>query len=195
LACQRKTDCPDTLKTLLSLASACRIQRPTVGNKGLSDIDPCHICHHRSLMTQTLPPSGTFSIQRHAVQQLLRLALDASPEPVRGLLGGRQHSVEMVLAVKGDADKESVRAAVQAWHARGLHLLAAYCSGEAAQALSAVGLLPGGETAELPQLIINTDTQGRIEATLYACDSTDKPHACLLEMQEDGGLYPLVDKG
>jgi len=146
-------------------------------------------------MTQTLSLSGSFSIRRHAVQQLLRLALDASPEPVRGLLGGREQSVEVVLAVEADADKENVRAAVQAWHAQGLHLLAAYCSGEAARALSAVGLLPGRETAELPQLIINTDTQGRIEATLYACDSSGKPHACLLEMQEDGGLYPLVDKG
>jgi len=146
-------------------------------------------------MTQSISSSGNFSIQRHAVQQLLRLALDASPEPVRGLLGGREQRVETVLAVQADADKGSIRAAVRAWHREGLHLLAAYSSGEAAQALSAVGLLPGGETAELPQLIINTDTQGRIEATLYACDSTGKPHACLLEMQEDGGLYPLADKG
>ena len=129
------------------------------------------------------------------MQTLLRQALDASPQPVRGLLGGRENSVEAVLAVNPDANTESVRAAVKAWHDQGLHLLAAYSSSETAQLMAATGLIPGGETAALPQLIIRTDTKGRIEATLFACDRQGDAHACLLEMQEDGGLYPLQDKG
>lgn len=129
------------------------------------------------------------------MQTLLRQALDASPEPVRGLLGGRENSVEAVLPVNPGADSESVRAAVRAWRDQGLNLLAAYSSSETAQLMAATGLIPGGETAELPQLIIRTDTKGRIEATLFACDRQGNTHACLLEMQEDGGLYPLRDKG
>lgn len=158
------------------------------------NIDPCHICHHRSCMNQSPPPYRSFSIGRHAVQQLLRLALDAGPEPVRGLLGGREHCVESVLAVHADDDTDMIRTAIQAWYAEGLQLLAAYSSGDTARVMTAAGLLPGGETAELPQLVISTDTLGRIEASLFACDTQGKPHACILEMQEDGGLYPLQDK-
>lgn len=146
-------------------------------------------------MSQAITPSSRFSIGRHAVQQLLRQALDASPEPVRGLLGGREHCVEVVFPVHADADKRSIRTAIDAWHHQGLRLLAAYSSAETAQLMAAEGMLPDKDTADLPQLIIRTDTQGRIEATLFACDSTGRPRACLLEMQEDGGLYPLADKG
>jgi len=146
-------------------------------------------------MNQPTSPSGNFSIGRHAVQQLLRQALDENPEPVRGLLGGREHCVESVLAVRPDDDTEQIRAAIRAWHAQGLHLLAAYSSGETARSMAAAGILPGGETAELPQLIINTDTLGRIEAILFACDTNGTPRACTMEMQEDGGLYPLRDRG
>jgi len=47
----------------------------------------------------------------------------------------------------------------------------------------------------LPRLIINTDTKGRIEAKLIASARDGGTQTCALEMQEDGGLYPLGDKG
>lgn len=126
------------------------------------------------------------------MQQLLRQALDAAPQPVHGLLGGRGHSVEAVIALHNKPGTDDVGSALQPWHEKGLRLIASYSSED----------IPAqdGNLADLPRLIIRTDTKGRIEAKLLAPASevsSGNTDAFVLEMQEDGGLglYPSEIKG
>jgi hypothetical protein len=160
------------------------------------NIDPCHICHHRSHMSQASFPESDFSIRRHAVQQLLRQALDAEPQGVYGLLGGHDNNVETVLPLHGACQKGVIHDVLQSWQSKGVHPLAMY-SNEPDTALP-TALLPDAISAilpSLPRLIIRSDTKGRIEAMLLTQASNTQTQTCSLEMQEDGGLYPLVDKG
>jgi len=136
-----------------------------------------------------------FSIQRHAVQQLLRLALDAAPAPVSGLLGGHGDSVACVLPLNDKQAVDTVQGTLKRWQQQGMSLLAVYASDtDAAAQLSALQVgfpdLPG--IAQLPRLNIRTDTKGRIEAELQGGNSGE---IWPLQMQEDGGLYPFTDNG
>ena len=162
------------------------------------DIDPYHICHHRSGMNQASLPHNNLSIRRHAVQQLLRQALDSAPQPVYGLLGGHGQSVETALALHGSISSQAICDSVQAWQDRGIRLIATYSSEETPPFALQPELMPESiQTAlpSLPRLIISTDTKGRIEAKLLVLEADGNTHPCALEMQEDGGLYPLGDKG
>jgi len=162
------------------------------------NIDPCHICHHRSRMNDTGSPHNKLSISRHVVQQLLRQALDSAPQPVYGLLGGHGEIVKAVLALHGNISTQAIGESVQAWQDQGLQLMATYSSDETAELAIQPDLLPeSAQTAftALPRLIISTDTKGRIEAKLLTPARDGNTHPCALEMQEDGGLYPLGDKG
>jgi len=149
-------------------------------------------------MSEASSLQDNFSIRRHAVQQLLRQALDAEPEAVQGLLGGHGHSVEAVLALHGNLAKDAIRDAMQTWDEQGIRLLAAYSSEDSLQPLLPSAVLPDMVNAtlpSLPQLIIRTDTKGRIEARLIAPATDGSTRTCALEMQEDGGLYPSGDRG
>jgi len=179
-----------------------------LGNVLTVDIDPCHICHHRSDMSEATSLHSSFSIRRHAVQQLLRQALDAAPQAVCGLLGGHDHYVEAILTLHGTVKKGDIRDTLQTWQNKGIRPLATYISeamnspDETANSKQntplPASLLPEAVSLtlpSLPQLIIHTDTKGRIEAVLLAHPSDTQAQTCSLEMQEDGGLYPLGDKG
>jgi len=164
----------------------------------IMNIDPYHICHHRSGMSKASLPHSNLSVRRHAVQQLLRQALDRAPQPVYGLLGGHGQSVESALALNNSISSETICNRVLAWQERGIQLIATYSSHQAPQLVMQPDLLPESvQTAipALPRLIINTDTKGRIEAKLFAPVGGGNTQPCTLEMQEDGGLYPLGDKG
>jgi len=174
-------------------------------------IDPWRIWHHRSLMNKATSLQHVLSIRRHAVQQLLRQALDATPQPVCGLLGGHGHSVEAVLALHGATDAGDVHAAVQAWQDKGIRLLAIYSSAETAAEKAAshpqheprlpplpIKLLPeafSNALSSLPLLIISADTKGCIEAKLLSPAAGRGIQPSTLEMQEDGGLSPSRDTG
>lgn len=160
------------------------------------NIDPCHICHHRSHMSQATPVPDGFSIRRHAVQQLLRQTLDAAPGPVFGLLGGHNNHVESVLSLHDMVDADGIQDALQIWQDKKLRLLASFSNEQ--NTLEPTALLPDAISSalpSLPQLIIRSDTKGRIEAVLLTHPSNTQTQTCPLEMQEDGGLYPLLDKG
>ena len=160
------------------------------------NIDPCHICHHRTHMSQTAVPESSFSIRRHAVQQLLRQALDAEPQAVCGLLGGHDHNVEAIISLHDAFEKSAIRDALKTWQDKGIRPLAMY-SNEQNISLPTT-LLPdtiSSTLSSLPRLIIRTDTKGRIEAVLLTHASNSQTQTCSLEMHEDGGLYPLRDTG
>jgi len=160
------------------------------------NIDPCHICHHRSHMSQTAFLENGFSIQRHAVQQLLRQALDAEPPGICGLLGGHADNVEAVLSLHSTFEKDAIHDTLETWRSKGIRPLATYSNEQSTSVPTT--LLPDAISAilsSLPRLIIRSDTKGRIEAVLLAQASNTLTQACSLEMQEDGGLYPLADRG
>jgi len=140
-----------------------------------------------------------FSIQRHAVQQLLRLALDAAPAPISGLLGGHDDSVTCVLPLGSKHAPDSAQVTLKDWQQQGISLLAVYASdvdSAAAQGVLPVGLLNFPDIAQLPLLNIRTDTKGRIEAELQGGNRSDGTGEIWpLQMQEDGGLYPFTDNG
>jgi len=147
-------------------------------------------------MSQASFPEKGFSIRRHAVQQLMRQALDTEPQAVCGLLGGHDNNVEAVLPLYGACRKGAIHNVLQSWQSKGIRPLAIY-SNEPDTALP-TALLPDAVSAILPclpRLIIRSDTKGRIEAVLLAQAPNMQAQTCSLEMQEDGGLYPLVDKG
>jgi len=160
------------------------------------NIDPCHICPHRSHMSQTPFPENGFSIRRHAVQQLLRLALDAEPAGICGLLGGHDHNVEAIISLHDGFEKGVIHDALQTWQSKGIRPLAIFSNEQNTSVPST--LLPDAISAtlpSLPRLIIHSDTKGRIEAVLLTQAPNAQTQTCSLEMQEDGGLYPLVDRG
>ncbi|MDX8391012.1 MAG: hypothetical protein R8K53_00330 [Mariprofundaceae bacterium] len=138
-------------------------------------------------------PQYDFSIRRHAVQRLLRFALDAAPEPICGLLGGHQHNVEYVLPLHDQCEAQD---GLKHWQQQGIVLLATYASSsEAAAQLSAlmVDVSDIAGVLQLPLLHIRTDMKGRIEAELQAANNADDSTVIWpLQMQEDGGLYPLA---
>jgi len=163
------------------------------------NIDPCHICNHRSPMNDATSLQNSFFIRRHAVQQLLRQALTAEPKAVFGLLGGRGQHVEAVLALHNSDDAQRVRLELNAWEASNFQPIATYSSQEISEGRDfpdntlPVELIDSLST--LPRLAISTDTKGRIEATLLSPAPNGQIKSYALEMQEDGGLYPLGDRG
>jgi len=130
------------------------------------------------------------------VQQLLRRTLDAAPLPVIGLLGGHEQSVEYACAIhpdtqqtEGDIDK-----VLSHWREEGIEFIAIYSSER-----PPLPGAPGKRFPDLPLVLLNTDTKGRIEASLLMRQSgpegtESNTLSCPLEMQEDGGLYPSRDK-
>ncbi len=140
-----------------------------------------------------------FSIQRHAVQQLLRLALDAFPASVSGLLGGHGDSVEYVLPMNGKQAVGIAQDTLKRWQKQGISLLAVYASdADSAARLSALPVtFPDFPSIkQLPRLNIRTDTKGRIEAELQGGNNAaGNSEIWPLQMQEDGGLYPFTDNG
>ncbi|MDQ6987354.1 MAG: hypothetical protein Q9M25_06090 [Mariprofundaceae bacterium] len=140
-----------------------------------------------------------FSIQRHAVQQLLRLALDAAPAPISGLLGGHDDSVAYLLPLGGKHAVDVALATLKDWQQQGISLLAVYASdtdAATAQSPLPVDLLNFPGITQLPLLNIRTDTKGRIEAELRGGNRADGAGEIWpLQMQEDGGLYPFTDNG
>lgn len=135
------------------------------------------------------------------MQQLLRQALDSSPQAIYGLLAGHGHTVEAVLALHGKPGTDDIEAALYSWREKALRPIACYSSeGLACMHLAGWPDKLASHISNLPRLIIRTDTKGRIEAKLLSSptDTTaDETRSFPLEMQEDGGLglYPLEDKG
>lgn len=164
-----------------------------------ANIDPAHKCPHRSRMSDlsasASPGRHAFSIRRHVVQQLLRLALDAEGRDICGLLGGRAHSVECMLLNDND-----IAAAMRDWQREGLQALALFStraapSDEIAASFAALSEDLRARIERLPVLRIRTDTKGRIETELHGGAQDGGSDIWPLEMQEDGGLYPSGKKG
>jgi len=161
-----------------------------------TDIDPHHNYLHRSLMHKNKLEQHHFSIQRHAVQRLLRLVLDAAPTPIAGFLGGNERTVHCILALCDIENIDAVRNTLLRWKQQKTCLLATYASSnEAAKELAAwqCEFFPETSVGNLMHLNIRTDTSGRIEAELHGKGTLHTDEIWPLEMQEDGGLYPASD--
>ncbi len=172
-------------------------------------------------MRTNTPGQHHFCIQRHAVQHLLRLALDAVPTPVSGLLGGRANVVDCILPLDENGGLDVARRVLLRWQEEGTQLLATYSSeedtseGNTSEGNTSEGNsseedaseentmkkrlarmlahIPASPAVPLPHLKICTGTNGRIEAELHSGDTDQANEIWLLEMQEDGGLYPRRD--
>jgi len=166
-----------------------------------ANIDPGRNYLHRSLMRTNTPCQYHFCIQRHAVQHLLRLALDAAPMPVSGLLGGRANVVDCVFPLDENGALDAARYALLRWQQEGMQLLATYSSeGNSSEENTMkkrlarmLAHIPASPAVHLPHLKIRTDTNGRIEVELHSGDTDQANEIWPLEMQEDGGLYPRRD--
>jgi len=147
-------------------------------------------------MRKNLPVRHRFSIQRHAVQRLLRLALDAAPAPVSGLLGGHDDVVDCVFPLAKADDVDEVRDTLLLCRQQGRDLLATYAStADSVKKIAAwqAENFPDKALDSILHVQIRTDTDGRIEAELHAGSEPQGDEIWPLEMQEDGGLYPTGD--
>lgn len=128
---------------------------------------------------------NSLSITRHATQELLRRAFNALPAVTYGLLRGRHGVVQAICPFNYHRPASATmtkyaQSLAQSLESDGMELLALYASSASSdecvddlhnrtiQAISGMD----GETCtrlrELPLLMVRLDTEGRMEAVLFA---------------------------
>jgi len=143
-------------------------------------------------------------IVRHAVQALLHRVLNAAPQRICGLMGGRNNIVEVVYPCNQNHPVSGcIENAMQSWKSEGMSPLAIYASsaspddttdilhGEALRNIAGTDAAAIARLRQLPLLLVRLDIKGRLEAILYAISPAGKIELPLV-LQEDGRSIPPV---